>query len=135
MDRIKAAVAAAERKAQAAYDKALDELRRTGKVTDIETISLDDEGVAGERIDAELELVDRDAAGGLVRGRARARRRSSTAGTRGPAWIVTIPANTYRAKTRTGSRASTFVPAETRLYFGAMPKPDVRARVTSRCSA
>src|SRR5262245_58161285 len=49
MNRINAAVAAAERRAQAAYDKALEELRRTGKGGDIESITLDDEGVAGER--------------------------------------------------------------------------------------
>src|ERR1700752_4747258 len=54
---IQAAIVRAERKAQAAYERAVDELKRTGKVSgDLTGISLEDEGIAGERIDAELEL-------------------------------------------------------------------------------
>ncbi len=53
---IQRAVAIAERKAQAAYDRALEEIKRTGKSTDFDGISLEDEGAAGQRLDAELEL-------------------------------------------------------------------------------
>jgi hypothetical protein len=123
MDRINAAVAAAERRAQAAYDKALEDLRRTGKGSDIETITLDDEGVAGERIDAELEVVIEslpaasfDMASGLAP--------VVSAATRGPTWIVSVAANTYRA-TRGADLREHFRPAETRLYFGVVNKPQV----------
>ena len=56
MARIQEAVVAAERKAQAAYDRALKELKQTGKGSSLDGVTLEDEGVAGERIDAELEL-------------------------------------------------------------------------------
>ena len=124
MDKINAAVAAAERKAQAAYDKALSDLRRSGKSTDIDTITLDDEGVDGERIDAELEvaieLQDPVRSFELASAVAPA----IVAGTRGPTWIVSVPGNTYRA-TRGADVREHFRAAEMRLYFGAIPKPEV----------
>jgi hypothetical protein len=124
MDRINAAVAAAERKAQAAYDKALSDLRRTGKTTDIETITLDDEGVAGERIDAELEVVIalQDPAAPFEIASAVAP--TIVAGTGGVTWIVSVPGNTYRATRGTDLREH-FRAAETRLYFGAIQKPHI----------
>jgi hypothetical protein len=123
MEGINAAVAAAERRAQAAYDKALEELRRTGKGSDIETITLDDEGIAGERIDAELELVielQPIASFEIASGQAPA----VAAGARGAAWAVTVPANTYRAK-RGADLREHFRAAEARIYFGAVQKPVV----------
>jgi len=123
MGRIQEAVIAAERKAQAAYERALEELRRTGTGTDIEGISLDDEGIAGERIDAELELVIelqlphpftvRSGVAPVV-----------AAGTGGPTWTVTVPANTYRGK-RGGDLREHFRAAETTLYFGPVGRPEV----------
>ena len=87
MDRINAAVAAAERKAQAAYDKALEDLRRTGAGSTIDTITLDDEGVAGERIDAELELtIDLQPAASFEIATSEAP--AVTSDTRGTAWRV-----------------------------------------------
>lgn len=124
---IQQAVARAERKAQAAYERALAELKRTGKATDFDVISLDDEGIAGERIDAELELtielqttvqsfdiLSSDAP--VV-----------SAGTNGAAWVVSIPPNTYRESTGTDTREH-FRSAESRLYFGALSRPSVNRR-------
>lgn len=123
MDDINAAVAAAERKAQAAYDRALEELRRTGKGSDIETITLDDEGIAGERIDAELELkIELQPAASFQIASSQAPEVS--AGPRGAMWLVTIPANTYRAKRGTDMREH-FRAAEARVFFGPVPKPVV----------
>jgi hypothetical protein len=124
MDRINAAVAAAERKAQAAYDKALNDLRRTGKSTDIETITLDDEGVAGERIDAELEVVIELLPSAASFDLASAVAPLVSAGSGGAAWIVSVPGNTYRA-TRGADLREHFRAAETRLLFGPVPKPHV----------
>jgi hypothetical protein len=123
MGRIQEAVVAAERKAQAAYERALEELRRTGTGTNIEGISLDDEGIAGERIDAELEVViELQAAEAFVV-------RSGVApvvaaGTGGPTWTVTVPGNTYRAK-RGADLREHFRAAETTLYFGPVGRPEV----------
>jgi len=126
MGRIQEAVIAAERKAQAAYERALEQLRRTGTGTDIEGISLDDEGIAGERIDAELELVIE-----VLEPQAFAVRSGVApivaAGTGGPVWIVTVPANTYRAK-RGPDLRDHFRAAETTLYFGPVGRPDVSGK-------
>jgi hypothetical protein len=123
MGRIQEAVIAAERRAQAAYERALDELRRTGTAADIDGISLDDEGIAGERIDAELELAIE-----LQQPRTFAVRSGVepvvAAGIAGPTWMVTVPANTYRAK-RGGDLREHFRAAETTLYFGAIGRPEV----------
>jgi hypothetical protein len=122
MDRINAAVAIAERKAQAAYDKALEELRRGGG-SDIESITLDDEGVAGERIDAELELsIELQPAASFAVASSEAP--VVAVGAKGPTWVVTIPPNTYRSGTGADGREH-FRAAEARLYFGALAKPTV----------
>ena len=123
MNGINAAVAAAERRAQAAYDKALEQLRRTGKGSDLESITLDDEGVAGERIDAELEVIIeiQPAASYQIASREAP---SVTPGTRGAAWIVTLPAHTYQAKSGPDLREH-FRAAEARAYLGTMQKPYV----------
>lgn len=123
MDRINEAVAAAERRAQAAYDKALAELRRTGRSADFETITLDDEGVAGERIDAELELsieVQPVTAFEVTSGEPPV----VSAGSRGATWTVWIPPNTYRHVSGADLREH-FRPAELWVYFGAVAKPEV----------
>lgn len=140
MDQINAAVVAAERRAQAAYDKALEQLRRTGKGADLEVITLDDEGIAGERIDAELEVVielqpaesyEIDSREAPV----------VTDGEGGVAFRVSVGPNTYRP-VRGDDRREHFRAAEIRLYFGSLPRPEVgregdepRYRVNVRPSA
>lgn len=123
MGRIQEAVIAAERKAQAAYDRALEQLRRTGKATDIDGISLDDEGIAGERIDAELELVVelQDLHAFTVRSGAVP---TIDAGHNGPTWVVNIPSNVYRATDSADVREH-FRAAETVLYFGSVRRPEI----------
>jgi hypothetical protein len=121
MAAIQEAVVAAERKAQAAYDRAVDELKRTGKATNLDGVTLDDEGVAGERIDAELELtIGIEEASSFEIGSSRPP--TVTAGSAGVTWLISIPANTYRDA---GAREH-FRAAETRLVFGATERPEVR---------
>jgi hypothetical protein len=124
MGRIQDAVITAERKAQAAYDRALDELRRTGKVTDIDGISLDDEGIDGERIDAELELVIeiQEPQSFTVRSGVPPKIVPGNAG--GAMWTVSIPGNVYRAVQGNDLREH-FRAAETVLYFGSMSRPEI----------
>ncbi|MGH9203955.1 MAG: hypothetical protein ACRD2A_22230 [Vicinamibacterales bacterium] len=122
MARIQAAVVEAERKAQAAYDRALEELRRTGRSTSLDGVTLEDEGVAGQRIDAELELtIDLGVANSYEIGSSESP--ETTAGTNGVTWSVATKPNTYRD----GATARDhFRPAETRLIFGNVPRPTVR---------
>lgn len=123
MDQINAAVVAAERRAQQAYDKAMEELRRTGKGSELEVITLDDEGIAGERIDAELEVVIElqpvesytiDSSEAPV----------VSAGRGGAAFDVSVGPNIYRPL-RGSDRREHFRAAETRLYFGPVTRPEV----------
>jgi hypothetical protein len=123
MEEINAAVAAAERRAQASYDRALERLRKTGKGGELETISLEDEGVAGQRIDAELEVVIELAAAEsfeIHSGQAPV----VASGRGGVGWVVTVPANVYRSTTAEGQREH-YRAAESHLYFGVSGRPTV----------
>ena len=140
MDQINAAVAAAERRAQDAYDKAIEQLRRTGKGSELEAITLDDEGIAGQRIDAELEVVIE-----LQPAESFAMESSEapvvTEGRSGAAFSVSVGPNIYRPR-RGADRREQFRAAETRVYFGPVTRPEVtrdgdepRYRVTIAPSA
>ena len=125
---IQEAVVRAERKAQAAYERAVDELKRTGKVSaDLAGISLEDEGIAGERIDAELELSIDLEAGARSFDIASSQPPVVAAGATGATWLLTIPANSYREASGADTREH-FRPAEARLYFGALARPGVSRR-------
>jgi hypothetical protein len=126
MGNINAAVAAAERRAQAAYDKALEELRRGGKGSELDSISLDDEGVAGERIDAELEVtIEMQAAASYDLASGEPPTVSSFSN--GRSWIVRVPENTY-TPTHGTDRREHFRAAEARLFFGSVQRPEVARR-------
>jgi hypothetical protein len=140
MDQINAAVVAAERRAQDAYDKAIEQLRRTGKGSELEVITLDDEGIAGERIDAELEVVIE-----LQPVESFAIESSEAPlvneGRDGVTFRVSVGPNTYRP-VRGTDRREHFRAAEIRLYFGPVTRPEVtqegdepRYRVTITPSA
>jgi hypothetical protein len=138
---IQQAIVAAERKAQAAYDRALEELRRTGKTGGFDDISLEDEGAAGERIDAELEVTIELAASVASYELSSSEEPQVREGTNGVAWTITVPPNTYKATTGPDTREH-FRPSETRLYFGMLPRPGIdrqgntpRYRVTVQPSA
>jgi hypothetical protein len=140
MDEINAAVVAAERRAQEAYDKAMEQLRRTGKGSELEVVTLDDEGIAGERIDAELEVViELQPAESFVMESSDAP--VVNAGRNGVAFSVSVGPNTYRPH-RGADRREHFRAAEVRLYFGPVTRPEVtregdepRYRVTISPSA
>lgn len=120
---IQRAVAVAERKAQAAYDRALDELKRTGKAADLDGISLDDEGAAGQRLDAELELTIEliEPATFQI---ASSVEPTVTAGTNGVTWQVMVPANAVTEGSG-AERRERFTASQARLLFGAIPRPHV----------
>jgi hypothetical protein len=125
---IQAAIIRAERKAQAAYERAVDEMKRTGKINaELSGISLEDEGIAGERIDAELELTIDLEPGARSFEVISSQTPAVAAGTTGMTWLVTIPANSYRETSGPDTREH-FRAAEARLFFGALPRPSVSRR-------
>jgi hypothetical protein len=124
MARIQQAVEAAERKAQAEYDRVLAEVKKSGIGSDVEGISLDDEGVAGERIDADLELTIELQPIQTSTALSSSMAPTIAAGSDGPAWIVSMPANVYREGTGKALRER-FRPAEARLYFDVRERPSV----------
>ena len=129
MQEINAAVAAAERRAQAAYDKAVEQLRRSGKGGELESVTLDDEGIAGERIDAEQEVtiaLARAESFEIASGEAP----TVAAGAAGAMWTVTIPANVYRSPAGVSGREH-FRAAEVRLYFGISSRPVVSRKANA----
>jgi hypothetical protein len=123
MEQINAAVTAAERRAQAAYERALEQLRKTGKSGALDNVSLDDEGIAGERIDAELEVnIELASAESFEIASGQPPAVGSTAN--GTVWMVTVPANTYRAES-SGDQRERFRAAETHVYVGLSNPPTV----------
>jgi hypothetical protein len=123
MQQINATITAAERRAQAAYDRAIDELKKTGKAGDLEPVTLEDEGAAGERIDADLEVtIDVDSVEPYEIDSSEAP--TVHAGATATSWVVTTPANTYRIGTGATGREH-FRAAESRVYFGLSERPEV----------
>ena len=56
MAQIEASIEAAQRRADVQYERAIAEARRTGRSQDVDGVTLSDEGLAGERIDAESHV-------------------------------------------------------------------------------
>jgi hypothetical protein len=56
MKQIQNNIESAQRRATAQYDRAVAEAKRTGKSQDVDGVTLNDEGVAGEKIDAESHV-------------------------------------------------------------------------------
>jgi hypothetical protein len=124
MEDIQQAVIAAERKAQAAYERAVTEVKRSGKTTDVDGVTLEDEGVAGERIDAELELTISLAPASSF-DLASSRAPTVIRGTGGIAWVISTSPNVYRESAGTTLRER-FRPAEVRLLIGVSQPPVVQ---------
>ena len=57
MRQIETNIESAQRRAQAQYDHALAEAKRTGKSQEVDGVTLNDEGVAGAKIDAEQHVI------------------------------------------------------------------------------
>ena len=126
MGKINQAVLAAELKAQADYERAVAKVRAGAGAADVDGVTLDDEGLAGERIDAELELtIELTDVESFELWTSEAP--VVHAGTNGAAWLVTTAANTYRETTGPNPRER-FRPAEARVYIGPFSRPSVTRR-------
>lgn len=128
---IQRAAMASQRKSQADYEQALRDFQRTGTVGDIREISLRDDGVAGERYDAESQLTIRadefDDAHAFSVGTSRLP--EAVPASAGPAVIVRVAANTYREPGTAGDPGLTrFCAEQAWVYFGALTTPVITRR-------
>jgi hypothetical protein len=131
MAEIQRAIVRAERRAQAQYDRAVEELRRTGRSQHVDGVTLGDEGVAGAKIDAESRVTIDVAAN-------QAAYRYAVGGSTAPAVsraivpsavaVVTMPAHVYRPREGGEER---FAPAEATVFFGAVSTPEIEQRSAS----
>lgn len=125
MAEIGRAIERAQRRAEAQYDRALDELRRSGRSQAVDGVTLADEGVAGATIDADSHVTVEvtanqpayrfSLAGSTAPG-------LSTTSVPGAVAVVTRPAHVYRAREGEDER---FAEAAVLLFFGAVSRPEV----------
>jgi hypothetical protein len=130
MAQIGVAIEAAQRRSQAAYEKALADAKRTGRSQDFDGITLGDEGVAGARIDAEAHVAIEVAfnqpnyAYSVNSSIAPAPLPTPVAGAVG---AIGVPANVYRDG-RDAATNERYCAAETHVFFGALASPEVHKR-------
>jgi hypothetical protein len=122
------AVIRAQRKSQSDYERAVEEFERDRRVSPIREVTLDDEGVAGERFDAESQLL---VTLEMESGRAPVTIASSVAPTVGApvdqGLVVRVVPNTYRDRRSSQEPPSQrFAPATARIYFGRFASPSIR---------
>lgn len=119
MAAIQREVFAAERRAQAEVERAIDDVRATGKSVSVRGISLNDEGVAGDRADAESRLsieVMTDAkqhTASVVSVEAP----TFITTVRGPAWVVRVPARAVELSAASDDVRAHYYAAEALVYF------------------
>lgn len=123
-----AAVMRAQRKSQRDYERALEEFARDRRVSPVREVTLEDEGVAGERFDAESQLLVTLETGSAT---ATVTILSSVAPTAGASvdrgLVIRVAPNTYREQGSSADSPSLrFAPASARIYFGAVAPPVIR---------
>jgi hypothetical protein len=128
MMQIEAAIEAAQKRAQAAYDRAVAEVQRTGKSQDVDGITLGDEGVAGARIDADAHLIidvayNQPAYAYTIRSSIEPTTQTTAAST--AVATIAVPANVYR-EGRDAAVNERFCAPQTLVFFGGVTAPAVR---------
>ena len=117
-------IEAAQRRAAAQYDRAVEEARRTGKSQEVDGVTLSDEGIEGAKIDAESQVFvdvafNQPAYRYLINSGAQPVSSTELAG--GVA-IVSFPSNTYRDS---ATNADRFFAAEAVVFLGRIVQPKV----------
>jgi hypothetical protein len=119
---IQQAAMRSQRRSQGDYEQALRDFERTGRVSDIREISLDDAGVAGERYDADSHLILTVAPldDALAFSIATAIPPEVVTDVAGPSTVVRVAANVYRAPGEAGAPPEDHYCAEQAwVVFGA----------------
>jgi len=117
-------IEAAQRRAAAQYDRAVEEARRTGKSQEVDGVTLSDEGIEGAKIDAESQVFvdvafNHDAYRYLINSSVQPVSSTELAGA---VAIVTFPSNTYRDS---AANADRFFAAEAVVFLGRIVQPKV----------
>lgn len=132
MAQIKSSIEAAQRRAQAQYDRAVAEAKRTGRSQDVDGVTLSDEGVAGARVDAESHVtIDVDFNQPAYRFPIASSVEPAPAGQPlipGAAAVIVVPSNVYRDE----RGDEQFCEGETQVYLGRLGAPDVDDRDGAR---
>ena len=125
MAQIGDSIQSAQRRADAQYERALEEAKRTGRSQDVDGVTLADEGVAGARIDADSHVTIDVAfnepsyrhtiASGVMP--------APAAVAIGRAAVLSVPANVFRD----ADGVERFCESQSYVFFGASA-PDVRRR-------
>jgi hypothetical protein len=129
-EEIQKAAMASQRRSQADYEKAVSDFQRTGQVGNIREISLGDEGLAGERYDAESQLAIRAEIfqGTYAATVSTSRIPVSHQPGGGPAFVLRVAANTFAEAAASDEPAATrFCPEQAWVFFGAL-RPAEMAR-------
>jgi hypothetical protein len=117
-------IEAAQRRAAAQYDRAVEEARRTGKSQEVDGVTLSDEGIEGAKIDGESQVFvdvafNQSAYRYLINSGAQPLLSTELAGA---VSIVTFPSNTYRDA---ATNADRFFAAESVVFVGRIVQPKV----------
>jgi hypothetical protein len=136
---IQKAAMASQRQSLADYEQAVSDFQRTGRVGSIREISLSDDGLAGERFDAESQLTIRaelfDGTYSFTVATSQMPRALPATGG-GPALIIRVAANSYRdAATPDGSGQAKFCPEQAWVFFGALRPADITRADETRVGA
>jgi hypothetical protein len=131
MAQIENNIAAAQRRAELEYERAVAEAKRTGRSQEVDGISLSDEGVAGARIDAE-QHVTIDVAFNQPSYTHALSSSVEPAPSRqvvipGAVAVIAVPSNVYRPQ-QPQNAPERFCEAETTVYLGRVTAPAVTRR-------
>jgi hypothetical protein len=131
MAQIETNIAAAQRRAELEYERAVAEAKRTGRSQDVVGITLSDEGVAGARIDAEQHVTidvafnrpsyTHELSSGIEPAPAR------QVVIPGAVAVITVPSNVYRPE-QPPNAPERFCEGETTVYLGRITAPAVTRR-------
>jgi hypothetical protein len=125
MAQIQNNIESAQRRAAAQYDRAVAEAKRTGKSQEVDGVTLNDEGVAGQKIDAEshvtIEVASRQQSYAFEI--ASATESLSTTTIQDGRVVIGVPAGNYRDE---GMGTDRYAEAQTFVFLGRIPPPQVR---------
>jgi hypothetical protein len=134
MAQIQQNIESAQRRAEAQYERAVSEAKRTGKSQEVDGVTLSDEGVAGAKIDADSHVAIEVAFNQLTY------QYNLSSGTTpnpsvqlrsliaGAVDVVTVPSNTYKDE---GTGADRYCEGETLVYLGRVARPVMKKRADS----
>ena len=125
MAQIQQNIESAQRRAEAQYERAISEAKRTGKSQDVDGVTLGDEGIAGQKIDAEshvlIEVASRQQSYSFEV--ASAMESLSTTTMQDGLLVIGVPAGIYRDA---GLGTDRYAEAQTFVFLGRIPEPQVR---------